>query len=145
MIPHIVYRNGAAEVRFPYHRGLVDALKTSIPASERDYDPVTKVWTVRSAFYATIAHRLMVQAFGHVETFNAPRDQTSAPPPNPIRSTDRDFAALHLLPSAPPALVEAAFRCLSKELHPDRGGQHEAMVRLNQAVGSLRARQGVAS
>jgi hypothetical protein len=47
MIAHIVYRDsGAAECRFPYHGRLVDALKASIPASHRTYDPVMKAWTV---------------------------------------------------------------------------------------------------
>ena len=143
MIPHLVFReNGSADLRFPYRRELVDALKATVPPAERDYDPATKIWTV-SPYYVTVAHGLMSQAFGHVEVFGDSTRQAS-PPPNPIRSTDRDFAILHLLPSAPPALVEAAFRCLSKELHPDLGGAHEGMVALNRAVGALRARQGVA-
>jgi hypothetical protein len=72
------------------------------------------------------------------------RGASPPPQPQPIRHHDRDFAVLHLLPSAPPTLIEAAFRCLSKELHPDRGGSHEAMIELNQAVSALRIRQGVA-
>lgn len=43
------------------------------------------------------------------------------------------FAALHLLPSAPPAVVKAAFRALAGIAHPDHGGAHDAMLRLNAA------------
>ena len=43
------------------------------------------------------------------------------------------FAALHLLPSAPPDVVKAAFRALAKEMHPDVGGDTAATVRVNLA------------
>ena len=142
MLPHIEHRpDGTARLTFPYHRELVDCLKMTIPASSRTYDPDTKAWTVAPP-YAGPALRLMRQAFDYVAQSG---QTTHAAPPNPIRQTDRDYATLHLLPSAPSSLIEAAFRCLSKELHPDRGGPHEAMVRLNAAVTTLRARQGVAS
>ncbi len=141
MLPHITHKlDGSATLTFPYHRGLVDCLKMTIPASSRTYDLDTKAWTVAPP-YAGPALRLMRRVFGYV----AESGQTAhAAPPDPIRQTDRDYAVLHLLPSAPPSLVEAAFRCLSKDLHPDRGGPHEAMVRLNAAVTALRERQGVA-
>ncbi len=139
MIPHIEHRpDGTARLTFPYHRGLVDCLKMTIPASSRTYDPATVAWTVAPPYAAT-ARRLMRQAFDYV----AESGQTAhAAPPDPIRPTDHAYADLHLLPSAPPALVEAAFKALSKEMHPDRGGQHEAMVRINQTGSALRARQG---
>jgi len=141
MIPQIANRHdGSVALSFPYHRGVVDALKSSIPADGRSYHPSTRTWTAAPP-YADTARRLMREAF----PFVAETEAAGAPAPDPIRQTDHAYADLHLLPSAPPALVEAAFRCLSKQLHPDRGGQHEAMIRLNAAVSALRARQGVAS
>jgi len=139
MIPHLERRpDGSATLTFPYNRGLVDALKLTIPADGRTYDPGTKTWTVAPPYAAT-ARRLMRVAFEYVAETEA---AAGTPAPDPIRPTDRDYAALHLLPTAPLSLIEAAFRCLSKELHPDRGGQHEAMIKINAAVSALRARQG---
>jgi hypothetical protein len=43
------------------------------------------------------------------------------------------YAELHLLPTAPPELVQAAHRILIKRVHPDRGGNHEQAVELNRA------------
>jgi putative quorum-sensing-regulated virulence factor len=37
------------------------------------------------------------------------------------------------------ALIDAGFRSLSRTAHPDVGGDHAAMVRLNHVVGELRA------
>jgi hypothetical protein len=47
--------------------------------------------------------------------------------------THEAFAALHLLPSAPPDVVKAAFRALAKAMHPDVGGDTAAMVRVSLA------------
>ena len=51
------------------------------------------------------------------------------------------FAVLHLRQSAPRSLVEAAYRCLAREAHPDLNGGngHDAMVELNEAVARIRA------
>jgi curved DNA-binding protein CbpA len=51
------------------------------------------------------------------------------------------YETLHLLPTAPPELVTAAYRCLAQRHHPDRGGDDEAMVCLNTAVACIRAHQ----
>jgi hypothetical protein len=142
MIPQIQHLpDGAVDLNFPYHAGLVSRLKSEIPAYARTYDPLSKTWTVHAS-YAARAVALMRASFLVVTEYGD--DRSAPPPPQPIRQKDQDFAVLHLLPSAPPALIEAAFRCLSKELHPDRGGQHEAMIQLNETMSALRGRRGVA-
>lgn len=40
------------------------------------------------------------------------------------------YAILHLAPDAPTSVVNAAFRALSRELHPDVGGDTAAMAAL---------------
>jgi hypothetical protein len=50
------------------------------------------------------------------------------------------FATLHLLPTAPPELVQAAHRTLVKIHHPDvAGGDGQTMVRINLALERIRA------
>lgn len=46
-------------------------------------------------------------------------------------------ATLHLLRTAPPELVKAAFHCLAKLYHPDRGGDLAKMQALNSAYEKL--------
>jgi hypothetical protein len=48
------------------------------------------------------------------------------------------FATLHLLPTAPPELVQAAHRTLVKVHHPDVGGDTQVMTRINLAVQKIR-------
>lgn len=54
------------------------------------------------------------------------------------------FATLDLLPTADPALVAAAHRIKAQRVHPDHGGDHQAMVVLNRAVEIIRTHQQAA-
>ena len=56
----------------------------------------------------------------------------------PCASLASAYGVLHLLPSAPPEVVTAAYRALATLHHPDRGGDATAMVQINQAVALLR-------
>ncbi len=47
------------------------------------------------------------------------------------------YTALHLLPSAPIEVIKAAYRALAILCHPDRGGDEEAMKRVNIAYESI--------
>jgi len=136
MIPKVTHRpDGWVEVRFPYRRDVVDDIKHLIPSEGRTWDPKDKCWTVSGPWISTVIS-LLREAYGDVRI----EPLASAPPPAPIRQTDHDYAALHLLPSAPPELIEAAFRCLCRLHHPDRGGDTERMVALNAAMATLRDR-----
>jgi hypothetical protein len=130
--------DGAVALTFPYHAGFIHQLKQEIPPYARTYAPQSKTWSVHPA-YAARACYLVCHTFGHVFEYGADRSATS--PPDPIRRTGGDYAALHLLPSAPPELVESAYRCLSKLCHPDKGGEHDGMLELNEAITRLRERQ----
>jgi hypothetical protein len=51
------------------------------------------------------------------------------------------YAVLHLLPSAPPEVVKAAWRALIAREHPDAGGEHAAATRINRAYAVLGDRE----
>jgi hypothetical protein len=51
---------------------------------------------------------------------------------------------LHLLPSAPLPVIEAAYKALSRQSHPDVGGDGNRQRELNAALACLR-QQRVAS
>ncbi len=61
----------------------------------------------------------------------------------PDASLSSAYRELHLLPSAPPELVTAAYRTLAQLHHPDHGGDTGAMVALNAAVDVIREGQGL--
>ncbi len=144
---------GDAHLRFPFSQELVDELKAQIPAHCRAWTPQTKTWFIAAA-YVNLAARLAAGYFD-VEHIDAPRSQHRAssapPPPPPPRPLHPDpFATLHLLPSAPRELIEAAARTLAKLHHPDLRPPAEqalatlAMARINRAVEDLRRVRGVA-
>ena len=133
--PRIVRRDGAATLTFPFDAWLVDALKAEIPGHARTYDPVAKSWTVAPA-YVGIAIRLMYQAFTDVEIIDAAAGPTFDRGGDPREAA---LVVLHLRPTAPPELVDAAYKCLARLHHPDRGGDHDAMLAINAAAEQIRS------
>jgi hypothetical protein len=67
------------------------------------------------------------------------------PPPRPRSPRAEALRRLRLAEDAPDGLVAAALRWWSRELHPDHGGSHEAMVQLNAVRDVLCAGQRRAS
>ncbi len=143
--------HGDARLRFPFCQGLVDELKAQIPAHCRAWTPQTKTWFI-AAPYVNRAARL-AEGYFDVEYIDAPQaqqDTSSAAPPPPRPLHPDPYATLHLLPSAPPELIEAAARALAKIHHPDLRPEHEkalataTMARINRAAEDLCRRRGVA-
>jgi len=85
------------------------------------------------AWLAFVFTRDAVTWGGHAERHERQRQDAprQAPPSDPL---DEAYRALHLLPTAPPEVVQAAQRALVKIHHPDAGGTHEAAVAINRAV-----------
>jgi hypothetical protein len=48
-------------------------------------------------------------------------------------AVERAYAELHLLPTAPPEVAQAAHRAMLRLTHPDAGGTHEQVVKVNLA------------
>lgn len=86
----------------------------------------------------------MVETFADVERVDDRQEPYRRPAP--IRSTDEYFQRLHLLSSAPACVIEASYRALAKQHHPDRLPATErdrgnaAMAGINEAFEQLRDR-----
>jgi hypothetical protein len=109
---------------FPYDPELIEALKVDIPGWARTYDPQGRTWTITSKAWANAAVLLLKEHYP-----NAAIAHDELPPPQPppradpprwcFAGQDRHYATLHLLPTAPRQVVEAAYRALAKLHHPD--------------------------
>jgi hypothetical protein len=139
---------GRTEFLFPYDAAMVEDCK-AIPVAYRTYDPDKRMWTI-STPYADRILDAFLRRFPHAtvhEYTSQARTKAPPPPPRPLRPDP--YATLHLLPSAPPELIEAAARTLAKLFHPDLKPEHEkalataTMARINRAAEDLR-RRGVA-
>jgi hypothetical protein len=60
------------------------------------------------------------------------------PDARPIGGVDEAYRFFHLLPSAPDWVVDAVYRAAVREYHPDRGGDHAEMIKVNAMIERLR-------
>jgi hypothetical protein len=130
----IVTAFGEGRANWPYCPRMLEDLKAAIPFRYRDWDPTHKVWTIDPA-YVHVAIDVLLRHFPDAEVPRRGRIHTTA-----VRPAGGPFAVLHLLPTAPPELVDAAFRCLAKKAHPDVGGDAATMRQLTEAHEALSRR-----
>jgi hypothetical protein len=124
----------------------IDTLKSSITSDMRSYNPATREWFVDEDAAGRMRRWLeYCRANLHAEvewldgeTYEDPEAEWTPPKPERPKASD-PYVTLHLLPSAPPEVVKAAYRALAVLNHPDKGGDEEAMKRLNEAYGRLLA------
>ena len=125
-------------------RACLAALKDFIAPAARRYDRDARKWVVDGRSAAALhawAHYCRRSRYASVEWEGETAGEWDEPRPRARRAEPRDaYAALHLLPDAPPELVKVAYRCLSLRHHPDRGGTHEKMVEINRAFETLGGR-----
>ena len=124
-------------------KSLIDALKNFVSPVYRRYEPATRKWVVGEPAAESFRHWLsyaratfgaQVQWIG--EAYEDPESEWT--PPTKPKAVD-PYVTLHLLPSAPPELIRAAFKCLAQIHHPDKGGETEVMQRINDAYKQLAA------
>lgn len=122
-------------VTFPYDPDVVEGIKDIVPVHSRTYDPDERAWYVAVA-YAGRIQRLLEATFLQVEMGSERVSYTPPPPSAPKPQTS--YHVLHLQPTAPPELVESAYKCLSRLYHPDAGGDGATMQAINAAVAVIR-------
>ncbi len=111
----------------------IDELKNTVPPSYRTYDPTRKIWTITDSdclndwLYET--RRAYTVEVNYADAYQ--------PPPPPKQQIVSPFTTLHLLPSAPPELVKAAYKTLARIYHPDASGDSAKMIAINRAYETL--------
>jgi hypothetical protein len=112
-------------VEFDYNVEMVDAIKQHIPSRQRSWKPNVKQWWFRAEVIVAVCALADKHCgrYVHVEELYTPTDETPA----------SAYAMLHLLPTAPPEVVNAAYRALAKRVHPDAGGDTAKMQEINAA------------
>ncbi len=117
-------------VEFDYSVEMVDAIKLHIPSRQRAWKPELRQWWFRADVILAVCSLADKHCGGYAHVEELHTDTSAAP----ITA----YAALHLLPSAPPEVVTAAYRALAKKVHPDAGGHTRKMQKLNEAYALLR-------
>ncbi len=122
----------------------IDALKSYIGVPLRSYKPAEREWVVDAdadvelKCWLTYCH---TEIGAHVIWLKGSENrQRHAHPPHEHRPKPIDpYVTLHLLPSAPPEVVKAAYRALAMKHHPDKGGDTATMQTINDAYRRLAA------
>jgi hypothetical protein len=141
----------------PYVPEFVADLKEEIPYYAKTWDRDSKNWLVDGEYEETaleVASRyfettVVISEADALRRERAARSASAPPRPEPphsstrcaeiVRSVYREEAELYLLPGAPLAVVQAAYRAVSKLVHPDLAGSssHARMVAVNRAYDFL--------
>jgi len=122
----------------------IGTLKSFIHSSARSYDPDAQQWHVDAAAeveferWLTNMRTVIAATIEWITPDNAGDARKRAHKPHKPAKVD-PFATLHLLPSAPPEVIRAAYRALAIKHHPDLGGDVRAMQTINAAYKQLAA------
>jgi len=142
--------DGAHAVRLSSHdtytfKAMIEALKDYVPACNRVYVPERKTWRIDTyahdclqswLAYARATFNARIEWIG--EAYEDPEAEWTPPKPKP--KAGDPYQTLHLLPSAPPEVVKAAYKALATLHHPDKpGGDGERMKVINDAYRRLAA------
>ena len=139
--PTATQRLGRTAFAFPYNGAMVEEIK-AVPVACRDYDPATRIWTVRAPYDDRVLD-LFLRHFPGADIIDDRGARYSAPPPPPKAPAPSLHAALYLVPTAPREVIEAAYKALVKKYHPDRlpeperAGANATLARINVAYAQL--------
>jgi hypothetical protein len=128
---------GAIRLGFSHCPGLVRALTTHIPATHRRFAlEGSNAWVITPT-YASVAFRLLVKYFpeGELQLSGKPRTGPTVPA---TACHIEHLAALHLLPTAPPESIDAAYRVLTTRHLAEAGGDAATIRPLTEAHRALR-------
>lgn len=128
---------------------LVQWLKTSVPNTHRYCDFTNNLGWALHQKYLVDAMKLEYYYGGDVDVSKLEEDerdlvlsQMGTWPREAVSSATRvkhsPYAVLHLAPTAPKHVVEAAWRAIAKELHPDTGGDEELFKKAQLAYHEIR-------
>jgi hypothetical protein len=132
---------------------ILDAFKEAfVPHAERSFRESDKTWSVPLRC-RTRLHKWADAYFSATYQVWEDEEDEAEEEPRASRSGQRDrsggprpcgssleeaYRVLHLLPSAPNEVLDAAHRALIKVHHPDCGGSHEEAVKINRAMDEIR-------
>jgi hypothetical protein len=119
----------------PFNKDLVEAFKTLVPASDRAFDPQTKIWTFTERWLSptsTLIETLM-RAKPQVVTRAQAEQASQGSPAGPQRQLPLDTVIVQFVKLMPFEACQKAYRQAALLMHPDRGGDMAKMQSLNTA------------
>ena len=120
----------------PYNEALKDALLKAIPASDRNWNPQARVWTITERYADPLRNLLTVMGVNHTYVS---KTQVEAAQQTASRTSANTASGLHKIDDVKCDFIKAlpyeaalkAYRHAAILLHPDRGGDATRMSALN--------------
>lgn len=114
------------------------AILKQVPYGMRRWEPAERCWWL-SGLGMMQLRKLLPEVRDALDALaqEAAREAASAAGGRGASGVPSDvvgaFTTLYLLPSAPLPVIKAAYRALASLHHPDHGGAHDLMLRINSA------------
>lgn len=122
----------AYRISVPFNSKFVDAIKALVPASDRAFDPSTKIWTFTERFLSPIQN-LAETVWSKPEVTVITREASERALGSTAQKGTLDTAILSFFKLLTFDAANKAYRAAAMELHPDRGGDMSKMSQLNAA------------
>src|SRR5437016_2293402 len=118
----------AYRISTPYSQEFIEALKATVPSSDRAFDSATKIWTFSEKYFdfVTKLANMVWKNPGEVVIITRAQAQ-QATSPSVVAKATLDSVLVQFMKLLPPSAATAAYRKAAFELHPDRGGDMEKM------------------
>ncbi|MEE9277216.1 MAG: J domain-containing protein [Dehalococcoidia bacterium] len=113
-----------------------------VPDSHRSFDADRDVWQIWGVYWLSVREVLCGDlGLGPVREYASWTEFEGAQRGHRTKQLTAPnmeaYEELFLLPAAPREVVEAAYRALARLYHPDRGGDHKRMARINAARATI--------
>jgi len=119
----------AYRMTIPFNQQFNETFKTLIPASDRNWNPDAKTWTITEKYFDP-TKRLIEQLFGGATIISRSASEKASQPP-PIKVAPIDNVFLQFIKLLPYEAAQKAYRAAALILHPDKGGDMTKMADLN--------------
>lgn len=143
----------------PYSNAWVDEVRGVVPATDRTYLG-NQIWVFNFEWYPLIRHLCEEYFIGvtdlvekdpptnTVEDWRKRLEEWRGREPDPGPGPDLErvydpYRVLHLLPTAPLSVVQAAYRAMAKLHHTDVGGTEARMQEINKAYEDITSEGGI--
>jgi hypothetical protein len=129
-------------VKFPFDKQIVELVNPKdsaghkidgfFPAALRRFDYSRKLWLFDQSLMDKVEEFLTIHKFQVTDGTLAEERQGS----------NDGSAYTELLAPLPDELLKRVYRLLATECHPDKGGSHEVMTKINQAWARIKQERG---
>jgi hypothetical protein len=117
----------------PYNKDFKDTLLGLVPASDRSWDPATKIWTFTEKWLQPTINLAETVLRTKPQVVTRKQVEQAASSPATSQNIPIDTVLVQFMRAIPYEAAQKAYRTAAMLLHPDRGGDMAKMSAVNSA------------